>query len=82
MIKRTFARICSTFKKIWNSVTVEPVMFLIMFSSTLDAIALNQLKIDKACKIDFDFVDFTCDHLVEDNFTDENTIVQNEVQIG
>ena len=65
---------------IWRNITVEPVIFFIMFSSGVDNVSLSQLKIQKACKIDFEFNDTVCDNLLEENYSDENTLVQDEVR--
>ena len=73
-------RIKSRLLKIWRNITVEPVVFFIMFSSGVDNVSLSQLKIQKACRIDFHFNDTVCDNLLEENYTDENTLVQDEVR--
>ena len=64
---------------IWKNITVEPVIFFIMFSQGIDTVSLNQLKIEKSCKIDFKFNETVCDNLLEENYTEQNKLVQDEV---
>ena len=65
-------------KTIISNITIEPAMFLIMFTSHLDHIAHSQMVLDKCCKIDFGYNDTVCDNLVTD-FKEQNKQVQDEV---
>lgn len=66
-------------KFVWDNITIEPAVFFIFFSQGLDGISEEQLLIVKTCLNDFDYGPEVCDNLLEDNFTDINTEVQNEV---
>ena len=70
--------IITKIKTILSNITIEPAMFLIMFTSHLDHIAHSQMVLDKCCKIDFGYNDTVCDNLVTD-FKEQNKQVQDEV---
>jgi hypothetical protein len=61
-----------------RNITIEPAMFLISFSNSLDDVSVKQMQIYKSCHVDFNFNDTVCDNLVK-GFPDENDLVQNEV---
>ncbi|KAL4238583.1 hypothetical protein ACF0H5_003290 [Mactra antiquata] len=64
--------------KTWNinfkSITVEPIMFLYMFSSFLQFTTLQALIYDKVCMERYN--DTVCDNLSNDTFEAEEDIVQ------
>lgn len=62
-----------------SNITIEPLVFLVAFSGTLDNISYDQLKIDKSCLNDFNFTEEICDNLLEDNYTAQNDLVDEEV---
>ena len=63
----------------WNNVTVEPVVFLSFLTSSMNAVPVQELKILKSCKLDFNFNDTVCSNLLDEAFADENDLVQDEV---
>ena len=68
------------FKKVISNITIEPCIFLIIFSSDLDEIASSQMVILKSCKNDFpEFNDTICDNLNSPEFQDANVMVSNEL---
>ena len=72
-------RTASRFKKIIDNITIEPALFLIMFSAGIDNVANSQMVIIKSCKNDFGWNDTVCDNLNTDQFHDENVQVSNEL---
>ena len=62
-----------------SNITIEPLVFLVAFSGTMDNISYGQLKIDKSCLNDFNFTQEICENLVEDNYTAQNDLVDEEV---
>ena len=63
----------------WNNVTVEPVVFLSFLTSSMNAVPVQELKILKSCKLDFNFNDTVCSNLLDEAFAVENDLVQDEV---
>ncbi len=78
MVSRTAARL----KLILTNITIEPAMFLITFSSSLDDVSVKQMLIEKSCRTDFQFNDTICDNLLLDEYKEENDAVQNEVRVA
>ena len=66
--------------RILKSITIEPAVFMISLSTTMENIASSQIVIDKSCKIDFPYNDTICENLVTD-FKDQNSEIQKEVNI-
>ena len=64
--------------RILKSVTIEPAVFMISLSTTMENVANSQIVIDKSCKIDFPYNDTVCENLVTD-FKDQNSEIQEEV---
>ena len=64
--------------RILKSITIEPAVFMISLSMTIENISNSQIVIDKTCKIDYEYNDTVCDTLVTD-FKDENSDIQNDV---
>ena len=62
-----------------TNITVEPILFFNSFSDALDDVSISQMKLIKSCKHDFNFTDEICDDLLNDNYTMENDMVQDEV---
>jgi len=69
-------RLC---KKVATNITIEPIMFLSSFVTSMDGISVGQLLIDKSCAGDFNFTSAVCDDLLNEANAEENTAVQNEV---
>eukprot|EP00095_Tigriopus_kingsejongensis_P002938 maker-scaffold517_size150149-snap-gene-0.20 protein:Tk02938 transcript:maker-scaffold517_size150149-snap-gene-0.20-mRNA-1 annotation:"adenylate cyclase " len=63
---------------VWRNITVEPALFLLFFSDGMDNVSVDQLKILKTCKNDFEFSDEICQNLLSGNYTLENDLVQDE----
>ena len=63
-----------------TNITIEPVLFLIYFTSSMDTVTVDQMVIEKACLNDFHYPEDVCDNLVDGNHTEENDIVQDEVR--
>lgn len=77
---KDYFQICkSRARFILSNITIEPLVFLVAFSGTLDNISYNQLKIDKSCLNDFNFTQEICDNLLEDNYTAQNDLVDDAV---
>jgi hypothetical protein len=76
LVARTAARL----KLIFLNITIEPAMFLMAFSGSLDNVSVSQMQIYKCCRIDFGFNDTVCENLVTD-FKEENLMVQDRVII-
>ena len=66
--------------RILKCITIEPAVFMISLSMTIENISNSQIVIDKTCNIDYEYNDTVCDSLVTD-FKDENSIIQKEVSI-
>ena len=62
------------FKKIWNQITVEPVMFLFGVVHGLYGLIVTSLYIDKVCRANFNFSDEICDDIT--NHKEEQIEVQ------
>ena len=63
--------------KILKSITIEPAVFLVSLSTTIENIANSQLIIDKTCEVDFNYNETVCDNLVTD-FNHENEEIEEE----
>ena len=75
-VQRTSKR----FGRILSNVTIEPALFLIMFSSGIDNVANSQMVLIKSCRNDFpEFNDTICDNLNDPAYHDENIMVSNEL---
>ena len=72
-------RIGQKIKNVIRSITVEPDLFVLFICSGLDHTTLDQMQIQKSCKIDFGFNDTVCDNLVDDKYKEEDDLVQDEV---
>ena len=73
----------SWYQRIWTAIkhtTVEPALFIIYLGAGLDHSTLDQMFIQKSCKLDFDFNDTVCDHLVEEKYDKEHDQVSDEVR--
>ena len=69
-------------KRIWTAIkhtTVEPALFIIYLGAGLDHSTLDQMFIQKSCKLDFDFNDTICDNLLEEKYDKEHDQVSDEV---
>ena len=64
--------------RILKCITIEPAVFMISLSMTIENISNSQIVIDKTCNIDYEYNETVCDSLVTD-FKDENSNIQNEV---
>ena len=64
--------------KIVKGITIEPAVFIVSLSTTIENIANSQIAIEKTCKVDFQYNETVCDKLVTD-FKDENEAVQEDV---
>ena len=62
-----------------KNITIEPVIFFMTIVEYIDLVTIDQLVIDKSCRLDFNYTADVCDNLVETAYEDENTEVQNEV---
>jgi len=62
-----------------KNITIEPVIFFMTIVEYIDLVTIDQLVIDKSCRLDFNYTAEVCDNLVETAYEDENTEVQNEV---
>lgn len=51
------------FKNIRKNITVEPLMFCYVVPGTLAALAIQNLNLDKACRINMNYGDLICDAL-------------------
>ena len=64
--------------RIVKSITIEPAVFLVSLSTTIENIANSQIAIDKTCEVEFEYNQTVCDNLVTD-YKDENEIIQENV---
>ena len=67
--------------RIIKSISIEPAVFMISLSTTMENIASSQIVIDKTCTIDFSYNDTVCENLVTD-FKDQNSEIQKEVNVS
>ena len=65
------------FVKILKSITIEPAVFFVSLSTTIENIANSQLIIDKTCEVDFNFNDTVCNNLVTD-YKHENEEIEEQ----
>ena len=63
--------------KLAKSITIEPAVFLVSLSTTIENIANSQLVIDKTCEVDFNYNETVCDNLVTD-FKHENEEIEEQ----
>ena len=74
LIKRTALRL----GRILKNVTIEPAVFLISFSSSMDDVTLSQMTLYKSCTNDFlEYNQTVCTNLIQ--YGDANRVVQQEV---
>lgn len=51
------------YNKITKSITVEPLLLCYVVPGTLAALAIQNLNLDKACRINLNYGDLICDAL-------------------
>ena len=62
-----------------KNISIEPVIFFMTIVEYIDLVTIDQLVIDKSCRLDFNYTAGVCNNLVDTAYEDENTEVQNEV---
>ena len=67
----------SRLMKVAANITIEPALFLISFSSSMDDVSLANMVLYKTCKENNN--DTVCLDLLNDNYTDINEDVQETV---
>ena len=70
-------RQASRFLRVFSNITIEPALFLISFSMSMDDVSLSQMTIYKTCKENYN--DTVCLDLLNDTNTDINESVQETV---
>lgn len=68
-----------TFQAIMNKITVEPMLALYILASVLSGLAVQNVLLEKACRVNLNYTDEVCDALkqrVTANFTMEEVAVQ------
>ena len=70
-------RQASRFLRIFSNITIEPALFLISFSMSMDDVSLAQMTLYKTCKENYN--DTVCLDLLNENNTEINEIVQETV---
>ena len=79
---RLVKRQSNKFLNILRNITIEPAMFLISFSTSLDDVSLQQMTIFKSCMLDVPEAggnETICNNL-ETEYRDINELVQEEVR--
>ncbi|CAG9785256.1 unnamed protein product, partial [Diatraea saccharalis] len=71
----------SFFSKLWDirsNITVEPVLAGLIIPSMLSKLAIQNLNLDKACRVKLDYGDTICDALIDrsGNYSEEEVNVQ------
>ncbi|XP_059060810.1 lysosomal proton-coupled steroid conjugate and bile acid symporter SLC46A3-like [Achroia grisella] len=70
----------SVLKKVkifFRETTVEPCLFMYMFCTSLSSMAVQNMHLDKSCRVNFNFSDNICDRIRDLNTTNlENELVQ------
>lgn len=51
------------YKNIIKSITVEPMLLCYVIPSTLNLLAIQNLNLDKACRVNMNYGDLICDTL-------------------
>ena len=64
----------------WQNVTIEPALFLIETAKKVDDVVVKNMLLYKICRNDFDESQEVCTDLLNDNNTEVNDLVQNEVR--
>ena len=75
---RLLQLILDKIKLVYQNITIEPAMFVYYLFFEITYIPLDQLKIEKSCRTDFNYTEEICSNLLDGNHDDENTAVQNE----
>ena len=70
-------RQASRFLRVFSNITIEPALFLISFSMSMDDVSLAQMTLYKTCKENYN--DTVCLDLLNENNTEINEIVQETV---
>lgn len=68
-----------TLQAIMNKITVEPMLALYILASVLSGLAVQNVLLEKACRVNLNYTDEVCDALkqrVTANFTMEEVAVQ------
>ncbi|KAM3963289.1 putative peptidoglycan muropeptide transporter SLC46 [Aphomia sociella] len=50
-------------KSFFRETTVEPCLFMYMFCTSLSALAVQNMHLEKSCRVNFDFGDTICDRI-------------------
>jgi len=66
-------------KKVFQNVTLEPVMMFMSFVGSMDSVSIGQMTIEKSCANDFFYNETICNNLLNDAYNHENAAVQSEV---
>ena len=73
--------------KVWQKlvemvrhITVEPAMFLVCFAIYMEKATYSEMTIRKSCLNDFNFTEAICENLLDENYTEENDLVQDKVR--
>ncbi|CAH0407601.1 unnamed protein product [Chilo suppressalis] len=71
----------SFFERLWaikSNITVEPVLAGLIIPSMLARLAIQNLNLDKACRVKLNYGDMVCDALIDrtGNYSDEEANVQ------
>lgn len=48
---------------LWNNITVEPMLACYIIPSVLSSLAVQNLNLEKACRVNLAYPDYVCDSL-------------------
>jgi len=68
------------FLKIWSNITVEPLMLCWLLPSCFLFIAVENLALEKSCRVNFNYSDVVCDNMIDKSINDINCVTFREKQ--
>lgn len=79
LVVSTIRAVLETAKLVVTNVTIEPALFCLSVARSLEFIPTKEMLLYKTCIRDFGFPEEVCSDLLNDNYTDYNGEVQDEV---
>ncbi|GBP09732.1 hypothetical protein EVAR_81026_1 [Eumeta japonica] len=63
-LKDKLRSVIKTVKNVLKETTVEPCLFLYMFSMAVSSIAVQNIHLEKSCRVNYDYPDEICDRIM------------------
>lgn len=71
---------CSNVKLIFSNITVEPILICYVWPSVMSSLAMQNLNLEKSCRVNLGYEDSICDALTQRNKTGYSDLNEQTVQ--